>query len=282
MSANFSCFSTGSGLMPDDDGLQLLQLRERVLQVARLLRAAGRVGLRVEVHDDALALEARQAHELAVLVLQRERRRLVADCELRHRDSSFVSAVRCARSMPRVRRPSPVRLAAPADAVRAAAIAAPRRVTALDADTVRRPGRRPRAQRRRRRPHVLAPTAASGDRRHDRAARPASTSRSSAGRSGPSSRSRSGGPARTRSRGCGPSSTDGPARRAAEAGGRAPDRAVHRRAGDPSRDGGGRGRGRRRSRAALVGQLGGPISHSFHASDSHLQRRPRDHPARAR
>src|SRR6266576_1116157 len=72
------------GADADHGGLQLLQLWERVLQVARLLRAPRGVGLRVEVHDDALPLEARQAHELAVLVLQRECRRLVADRERGH------------------------------------------------------------------------------------------------------------------------------------------------------------------------------------------------------
>ena len=68
--------------MPTHRGLELLQLRERVAEVARLRRATGRVGLRIEVHDDVLALELRQPHGLAVLVLQRERGGLVADGEL--------------------------------------------------------------------------------------------------------------------------------------------------------------------------------------------------------
>ena len=81
-------------------------------------RATGRVGLRIEVHDDALALELRQPHGLAVLILQREQRGLVADAR----------AWIMPRSMPRVpqrRACSPRRVAV--DAVRAAAVARARR-----------------------------------------------------------------------------------------------------------------------------------------------------------
>ena len=89
LSANFSCFDR-IGTDADHPCLQLLQLWEGVLQVARLLRTAGCVGLRIEVHDDPPALEARQPHELAVLVLQCERGRLVTDSERGHGVSSEV------------------------------------------------------------------------------------------------------------------------------------------------------------------------------------------------
>ena len=57
----------------EDRDLAALQLRPRVAEGAGLLRAAGRVVLRIEVQDDFLALEVGELDGLPVLVLRRER-----------------------------------------------------------------------------------------------------------------------------------------------------------------------------------------------------------------
>ena len=56
-------------------GLNVGRLR---LEVARLLRAAGRVVLRIEVEDDGPAGVVGQAMRVAVLILQREGRRFLS------------------------------------------------------------------------------------------------------------------------------------------------------------------------------------------------------------
>src|SRR5262249_50983539 len=69
------------GTDADDRNTEPLQRRVRVAQLARLRRATGRVGLRVEVHDQLLTLEVSELHLLPVLVDQREVRSLVTDRE---------------------------------------------------------------------------------------------------------------------------------------------------------------------------------------------------------
>src|SRR5436309_995739 len=96
----------------------------RVAQLARLGRASGRVGLRVEVDDQLLTLEVPELHFLAVLVEQREVRGLVTDRE-RHVVLHPAPRVRrTGRSMPHVRRRMLVRLDEPPATVAPAARAA--------------------------------------------------------------------------------------------------------------------------------------------------------------
>ena len=253
--------------MPDDAGLQLLQLRERVLQVARLLRAAGRVGLRIEVHDDALALEARQAHELAVLVLQRERRCLVADCELRHRCSPCVVLGRpvacraCADSRLSGSRRRPTRFA-------------PRPSTHLGDDRARRSAPSASVSRTVALGDVgvdldLAADGAGRDRRHLRASRAARHPVLPLGVPTARRGLAAARPAATRSRGCEPSSRAArpPAPPKPVVGlptaTFTPEQATHLATAAAAV-------AVVSFASALVGQLGGPISHTFHASDTTL------------
>src|SRR4029450_8548229 len=65
-----------------------------VAAAARLLGAAGRVVLRIEVEDHVLAGEVLEGHLLAVCVGERERRRCLAFLD-GHRDSSRTCASDC-------------------------------------------------------------------------------------------------------------------------------------------------------------------------------------------
>jgi hypothetical protein len=62
----------------EHDDAELLERRPVVAEAAGLLRAAGRVVLRVEVDDDVLAGEVGERDLLAVLIGERERGSLLA------------------------------------------------------------------------------------------------------------------------------------------------------------------------------------------------------------
>src|SRR6186997_2602545 len=71
----------------EDDGLARFELRQVVLERARLGGAAGRVVLRVEVEDDRLAGVVRERVRLAGLIFERKRGGFLAFVDERHPDS---------------------------------------------------------------------------------------------------------------------------------------------------------------------------------------------------
>ena len=71
-SANSRWESTESELIPMTCGAGVGEVLEAVAERARLLRAAGRVVLRVEVHDDPAALQLREGDGRAMLVREGE------------------------------------------------------------------------------------------------------------------------------------------------------------------------------------------------------------------
>src|ERR1044072_1118092 len=74
----------------EDDGLLLAARGQARFEVARFLRAAGRVVLRVEVEDDRLARIVRETMRFTGLIFERERGRLLTGIDQRHsRDLLF-------------------------------------------------------------------------------------------------------------------------------------------------------------------------------------------------
>src|SRR5262249_20656626 len=82
----------------EDLDLALAELRVVVAEGAGLLRAAGRVVLRIKVEDDLAAAKVRERGALAILIDRLERGRRVALLEQFHRDPSSSGRVYVARA----------------------------------------------------------------------------------------------------------------------------------------------------------------------------------------
>jgi len=73
---NLSCFATGSAETPRNRGAGLGEISAQPRESDRLLGAAGRIGLRIEIKDEIAPLEILQRDFAATVPWKREGRRL--------------------------------------------------------------------------------------------------------------------------------------------------------------------------------------------------------------